>query len=385
MPTEDFAPEGTASESTAPTSPRSRAAGPEPMARSVAPTSRSRAVGTLSLGLIAILALGACGSQAEAEEPEAGEAETAAAEAADAEGAEDQAGATVTIEDDHGIHEVSADPQSVVVTDNRSYRTLEAFGVEPTAAARSLMDAQTHDWAEDESILDLGNHRESDLENVVAAEPDLIINGQRFQQYYQDLSGLAPEATVLEFEPQEDADLVEELIRKTESLGEVFGEEGVATELVEELEAEMARVQDAYDGESTVMGLLTSGGDMSYVAPGPDGRAIGPVFDTFELTPALEQEGENESHGDDISVEAIATANPDWLLVLDRDARLSLDEGEEYSPAAEIVEESAALANVSAVENDQIVYLPENFYLTEDIQAYTEFFRDFADALEAAE
>ncbi|MBO0594134.1 ABC transporter substrate-binding protein [Nesterenkonia sp. E16_7] len=356
------------------------------MARSAAPTSRSRTVGALSLGLIAIFALGACGSQAEAEEPEAGATEAEAADAEDAEGeAEGEAAATVTIEDDHGTHEVSTDPQSVVVTDNRSYRTLEAFGVEPTAAARSLMDAQTHDWAQDESILDLGNHREPDLENVVAAEPDLIINGQRFQQYYQDLSGLAPEATVLEFEPQEDADLVEELIRKTESLGEVFGEEGVATELVEELEAEMARVQDAYDGESTVMGLLTSGGDMSYVAPGPEGRAIGPVFDTFDLTPALEQEGENESHGDDISVEAIATANPDWMLVLDRDARLSLDEGEEYSPAAEIVEESAALANVSAVENDQIVYLPENFYLTEDIQAYTEFFRDFADALEAAE
>ncbi|EXF26205.1 iron ABC transporter substrate-binding protein [Nesterenkonia sp. AN1] len=384
MPTEDFAPEGTASESTAPKRPRLGAAGPESIARSSAPTPRSRTVGALSLGLIAIFALGACGSQAEAEEPEATEGE--AAEAEDAEGeAEGEDAATVTIEDDHGTHEVSTDPQSVVVTDNRSYRTLEAFGVEPTAAARSLMDAQTHDWAEDESILDLGNHREPDLENVVAAEPDLIINGQRFQQYYQDLGGLAPEATILEFEPQEDADLVEELIRKTESLGEVFGEEGVAAELVEELEAEMARVQDAYDGESTVMGLLTSGGDMSYVAPGPEGRSIGPVFDTFDLTPALEQEGENESHGDDISVEAIATANPDWLLVLDREARLSLDEGEEYSPAAEIVEESAALANVSAVENDQIVYLPENFYLTEDIQAYTEFFRDFADALEAAE
>lgn len=365
MPTEDFAP-------------ADARCGVATSRRTARPSStlRSRAAGTLCLGVVVLLALGACGSDAEAEEAETEPA--GASQAAASEG-------TVTIEDDHGAQEVSADPQSVVVTDNRSYRTLEAFGVQPTAAARSLMDAQTHAYAEDESILDLGNHREPDLENVVAAEPDLIINGQRFQQYYEDLGSLAPEATILEFEPQEDADLIDELVRKTEALGEVFGEEGIAAELVEELETEMARVQDAYDGESTVMGLLTSGGDMSYVAPGPDGRAIGPVFDSFGLIPALEQEGENESHGDDISVEAIATADPDWLLVLDRDARLSLDEGEEYSPAAEIVEESAALANVSAVENDQIVYLPENFYLTEDIQAYTEFFRDFADALEAAE
>lgn len=381
MPTEDFAPQDAALQSAR------VATGSEPTARSSAATLRSRALGGLSLGVIAMLALSACGSDAQAEEPDAGESEASETEEGGTEAAETDAegSATVTIEDDHGTHEVPTDPQSVVVTDNRSYRTLEAFGVEPSAAARSLMDAQTHAYAEDESILDLGNHREPDLENVVAAEPDLIINGQRFQDYYEDLGGLAPDATVLEFEPQEDADLVEELIRKTESLGEVFGQEDIAADLVEELEVEMARVQEAYDGESTVMGLLTSGGDMSYVAPGPDGRAIGPVFDTFDLTPALEQEGENESHGDDISVEAIATADPDWLLVLDRDARLTLDEGEEYIPAAEVVEESAALANVSAVENDQIVYLPENFYLTEDIQAYTEFFRDFADALEAAE
>ncbi|MGJ9372930.1 siderophore ABC transporter substrate-binding protein [Nesterenkonia sp. CF4.4] len=382
MPTEDFAPEGVA-----PTGTQDGATGPERAARFSVSTSRSRITGALSLGVIAMFALSACGSQAEAEGAEAGEPEASEAEASEAEVSETEGegSATVTIEDDHGTHEVSTDPQSVVVTDNRSYRTLEAFGVEPTAAARSLMDAQTHAYAEDESILDLGNHREPDLENVVAAEPDLIINGQRFQQYYQDLSGLAPDATVLEFEPQPEADLVEELVRKTESLGEVFGQEDIAADLVEELEVEIARVQDAYDGESTVMGLLTSGGAMSYVAPGPDGRAIGPVFDTFDLAPALEQEGENESHGDDISVEAIAAANPDWLLVLDRDARLTLDEGEQYTPAAEVVEESAALANVSAVENDQVVYLPENFYLTEDIQAYTEFFRDFADALEAAE
>jgi len=345
---------------------------------------RSRALGALSIGSIALLALTACAG-ADAETESETESEAASETAPESDAAADSEASTVEVEDDHGTHEVSTDPQSVIVTDNRSYRTLEEFGVQPSAAARSLMDAQTHGYAEDESILDLGNHREPNLENVVAAEPDLIINGQRFQQYYQDISELAPEATVLEFEPQEDADLVEELIRKTESLGTVFGEEEAAAGLVEELETEMARVEAAYDGESTVMGLLTSGGDMSYVAPGPNGRAIGPVFDTFDLVPALEQEGEDESHGDDISVEAIATANPDWLLVMDRDARISQEDGEEYTPAAEIVEESEALQNVSAVENDHIVYLPENFYLTEDIQAYTEFFRDFADALEAAE
>lgn len=380
MPTEEFASENTMQQNAATMDSADEAAWPRSSR-----TRRSGTLGALSIGVIAVLALGACSSDAAADDSGAGESASESASESANEEADGGSSGTVTVDDDHGTHEVSTDPQSVVVTDNRSYRTLEAFGVQPTAAARSLMDAQTHAYAEDESILDLGSHREPDLENVVAAEPDLIINGQRFQQYYDDLGALAPDATVLEFEPQNGADLVEELIRKTESLGVVFGEEAVAADLIAELETEMDRVQKAYDGESTVMGLLTSGGDISYVAPGPDGRAIGPVFDTFGLAPALEQTGENESHGDDISVEAIATADPDWLLVLDRDARITQEEGEEYSPAAEIIEDSAALANVSAVEEDHIVYLPENFYLTEDIQAYTEFFRDFADALEAAE
>ena len=41
-------------------------------------------------------------------------------------------------------------------------------------------------YADDESVVDLGNHREPDLEAVVAADPDLIVNGQRFAEFHAD-------------------------------------------------------------------------------------------------------------------------------------------------------------------------------------------------------
>ncbi|MGO3134650.1 MAG: ABC transporter substrate-binding protein, partial [Agrococcus casei] len=114
------------------------------------------------------------------------------------------------------------------------------------------------------------------------------------------------------------------------------------------------------------------------------GRTLGPVFDILALTPALEVADASDDHqGDDISVEAVADSNPDWILVMDRDAAVSADDPE-YSPAASVIEDSEALARVSAVEQGQIVYMPADTYTNEGLQTYTEFFNDFADALEAA-
>ena len=129
--------------------------------------------------------------------------------------------------------------------------------------------------------------------------------------------------------------------------------------------------------------VTTSGGQIGYIAP-TVGRTLGPVFDLAGLTPALEVDGATDDHqGDDISVEAIAQANPDWILVMDRDAAISADDPS-YSPAAEILESNAALANVSAVTRGQIVYMPADTYTNESVQTYTEFLGDLATALEGA-
>ena len=60
-------------------------------------------------------------------------------------------------------------------------------------------------------------------------------------------------------------------------------------------------------------------------------------------------------------------------------------EDPEYTPAQEHIADSPALQQVTAVQEDRIVYMPQNMYITEDIQAYTEFLNTFADALEAAQ
>ncbi|SRR5690606_34319000 len=289
---------------------------------------------------------------------------------------------TVEVEDNNGVHTVTTPPRSVVVTDNRTFETLADWGVEPTAAAVALMP-DTVTFANQDSVIDLGNHREPDLEAVVAAEPDLIVNGQRFAEYHDDFVSLVPDAVVLELDPRDGEPFFDELKRQTTTLGEIFGKQAEAAELVADLEAAMDRVAAAYDPADTVMAVNTSGGQIGYLAPGV-GRTLGPVFDAFGMTPALVVDGASDDHqGDDISVEAIADANPDWILVMDRDAAVAADDAE-YRPAAEILEGSEALAGVTAVQEGNIVYMPADTYTNEGIQTYTEFFDALADALEAA-
>lgn len=295
----------------------------------------------------------------------------------------EDSGSTIEVEDNNGKQTVASPPKSVVATDNRTFQTLSDWGIELSGGAVSLMSDDL-DYTQDDSILDLGSHREPDLEKVVEAKPDLIVNGQRFAQFHDDLAKLAPEATVLELDPRDEEDFDAELRRQTEVLGEVFGKQDEAKKLVDDFDASIERAQKAYDDSDKAMGLITSAGDIGYAAPSV-GRTVGPVFDILDLDPALEvEEGSEDHQGDDVSVEAIAKSNPDLMIVLDRDASFAPEERDEGSaPAAEVLEDSEALRDVPAIKDDKIVYFPEDTYLNEGIQTYTEFFNDFADKLEA--
>lgn len=300
----------------------------------------------------------------------------------DASAEADTTGSTVKVEDNNGEQTVASPPESVVATDNRTFETLSDWGVELSAGAVSLMPTDL-DYTDDDSILELGSHREPDLEKVVEAKPDVIVNGQRFAQFHDDLAKLAPDAAVLELDPRDGEDFGSELKRQTTTLGEVFGKQDDAKKLIEDFDASVERAKSAYDSNDKAMGLITSAGDIGYSAPSV-GRTVGPVFDILDLTPSLEVDASSEDHqGDDISVEAIADSKPDLMVVMDRDASFAPEERDEGSaPAAEVLEKSEALKDVPAIKNDKIVYFPEDTYLNEGIQTYTEFFNTFADQLE---
>lgn len=324
--------------------------------------SRNRLFRAWSIAAVAALALSACATS-DANEGSA-------------------PGKSVTVEDNNGAQTISLPLTSVVATDNRTFETLSDWGVELSAAAVALMP-NTIAYTKDADIIDLGNHREPNLEAVVAVDPQLIINGQRFADFHKDFAELVPDAVVLELDPREGQPFDAELKRQTTVLGEIFGKQTEAKKLNDDLDAAIARAKAAYTTGDKVMGLNVSGGEIGYVAPS-NGRTLGPLFDILGLTPALEVEGSDDHQGDDISVEAIADSNPDIILVMDRDAAVAADEAT-YQPAAQVIEGSEALKNVNAVKNGNVIYMPNDTYTNEGIQTYTEFLNMIAEQLEAAQ
>ena len=285
---------------------------------------------------------------------------------------------TVSIETNDGTVDVPKNPKKVVALDNRSFQTLEDWGIKPVAAPRQLV-SKSLKLRDDESVVDLGNHREPDLEAIVAAEPDLIISGQRFTQHEDKIKKLAADTPILNLEPRDGKPLGDELKRQTTALGEVFGKEKEADELVKKFDDAQKSAKDSYNKDQTVMGLISTGGNLNYSAPST-GRGVGPLFDMAGLKPALDVPEASEDHkGDDVSVEAIAKSNPDWIIVMDRDAAITLPEGEKYHPAKDVVSNSAALKDVTAVKEGHVLYMPEDTYVNESIQTYTKALENLAE------
>jgi len=286
--------------------------------------------------------------------------------------------ATVVITDNHGDIEVPVAPERVVALDNTSFQTLSDWGISLVAAPKPLMYDLWPNLVGDD-VLDVGLHREPDLEAIITADPDLIVGGYRFVSYYDDLIAIQP--ATIEVNARDGEDHVSELKRQIALLGTVFDREEEARQISADFDAAIAEATGAYNGTDTVIGLIASGGELAYAAPG-EGRGVGAAFSALGLVPAIERTAEDTTHGDDIGVEAIAAANPEWIIVLDRDAMF----GEEtYVAAAELIQGSEALAQVPAVQKGQIIYLAPGFYLDESIQAYTALYSAIAKAFAAAQ
>lgn len=292
---------------------------------------------------------------------------------------------TVEITDVHGTVTVPINPKNVVALDNRTFETLADWGIELAAVPKGVMPADSS-YVSDDSVQDIGNHSEPNLEIIAAVAPELVIVGQRFAGYYEDIKALVPNAAVIDlnFDVSEEAEapgdnLINGLKDSTIALGKIFDKNDEAEQLVADFDKAIEDAKSAYNGTDTVISVVVSGGEIGFSAP-RSGRVWGPMYEVFGWVSALEVDGATSDHqGDDISVEAIAQSNPDWIFVLDRDAAIS--SAEDAVPAQDVIDNSPALQNTTAVTEGQIIYAPNDTYTNESIQTYLELFGDLASAL----
>lgn len=290
---------------------------------------------------------------------------------------------TVEFTDAHGTVSIPVNPQRVVSLDNRTFETLANWDIELVAVPKGVMDASSP-YVLDENVQDIGNHREPNLEILAAADPELVIVGQRFASYYDDIKAIVPNAVVIDlnFDVSEEAatpgeNLVNGFKETTTLLGQIFNKEAEATALINDLDTSIANAKAAYNGEDTVMSVIVSGGNIGFSAPGA-GRVWGPLYEILGLVGSLDVENTTSDHqGDEISVEAIAQSNPKWLFVLDRDAAVA---DTNSSPAQDVIDNSPALQNTTAIKEGNFVYAPNGTYTNESIQTFILIFDSITEA-----
>jgi len=297
----------------------------------------------------------------------------------------DEKTATVEITDAHGTVTVPINPKNVVSLDSRTFETLSDWGIKLAAVPKDVMPKDLS-YVSDKSVQNIGNHREPNLEVIAAVDPELVIVGQRFANFYEDIKKLVPNAAVIDlnFDVSEEAatpgeNLVNGLKDSIITLGKIFDKNDEAKKLTESFDAAIEKVKSTYNGKDKIMSVVVSGGSIGFSAP-KSGRVWGPMYEIFGWVPALEVDGSTSDHqGDDISVEAIAQSNPDWIFVLDRDAATS--SSEDAVPAQDVIENSPALKNTTAVSNGKVVYAPKDTYINESIQTYLELLEELANKL----
>ncbi|MEU9339217.1 ABC transporter substrate-binding protein [Streptomyces sp. NPDC048290] len=317
--------------------------------------------------LCAGLVLSACGSSGGTEDP--------------ADSAKSGGAGTVTVSTAKGEVEVPLKPARVAALDNTSFATLKAFGVKPVAVPKALLPKEGfEDWQNDDSIKDVGTHREPKFEALNASEPDLIIGGYRFSDHHDKLSKIAKTVDVAPSDEAADG-YVASLRTQTETLGTVFGQEDKAKEIVAALDTARTDATGATQGESVFLAVASAG----KIDNGAS--RINRLAEPLNLKNVLSAEGEDSTsvHNDSgLAPETVAKLDPDWVIMLDRDAAVGTEDGSEAIAAKTIVDGMEAWDKTTFRTKDQVVYLAEDFYLTEGIQAYTDAFAQVATAFDTA-
>ncbi|MDX5359071.1 MAG: siderophore ABC transporter substrate-binding protein [Rhodobacterales bacterium] len=281
-------------------------------------------------------------------------------------------GQAETYDHAQGSINLSGVPQRVLVFDVAALDTLTALGVAPAGVPSGRLPAYMADRVADD-VPRVGTQFEPDIEASFAARPDLIIVGGRSSAKYADVAKLAP---AIDLTVPRDGYLAGAR-RNVEMLGRMFDRQAEAAALLARYDAEVAALREVAPKAGRVLVMLTSGGRMS--AHGPGSR-FGVIHDDYGLTPAATGM-DTGTHGQAISPEFIATTNPDWLLVVDRDAAI----GREGEGAAALLD-NELVHKTTAWQKGQILYLDAAawYVAPAGITALTLGARQIRDAIAAA-
>ncbi|MBB4076807.1 iron complex transport system substrate-binding protein [Bartonella fuyuanensis] len=250
----------------------------------------------------------------------------------------------LTINHVSGTTSVPANPQKVIVFDIASLDNMNRLGIKAVIGIPEGKKPSYLQQFDEEKYEKIGTLFEPDYEKIATLQPDLIIISSRTQAKYKDLSKISPtiDLTV------GNENSLEDIKRNVSILGKIFGKEQEAEKEITKLSETLAEVRKNTQGKGSGLILMTSGGKIS--ALGPKSR-FDILHSAFGIAPATDKLTV-QKHGQLISPEFILETNPDWLLVIDRDAAI----GREGQSAAQLLN-NELVHRTTASKQNQIIYL----------------------------
>ncbi len=266
-------------------------------------------------------------------------------------GASGWAAETVTVKDASGEVRMPLKPRTVLVFDLAALDTLQALGVDVQGVPNQKMPALLERYADSAKYPQVGSLFEPDYEKIKALQPDLIIAGNRSLPKIAELKKFAPVLDVTVDNQKQ----IEEVYRNIRALAAIYGVREKGEAEIQSVEKAIAGLRTQAAKQGPGLFLMTNGGKLSVYGPG---SRFDMLYTVFGMKP-LPQKIEVSKHGQAVSFEYLLKANPEWLLVLDRDAAI----GREGAAAQKLLDNKLVQAT-KAWRSQQVVYLnAANWYL----------------------
>lgn len=244
---------------------------------------------------------------------------------------------------------VQTGPDTIAVLDVAAIDTLNALGVEIDGAPNDLFVDYLGEV--EGNAIGLGTLFEPNYEELAKLAPDLIVAGGRSSRIAGDLAKVAPTIDMTIW----GEDHIAQSLSRLNALAEITGTQAKAEELTASFNAKLDEAKAAAAGKGDALILLTNGGKISAYG---NGSRFGWLHSAVGLPEAVEGV-DAQTHGEAVSFEFVAEADPDWIIVVDRSAAI----GAESEAAAETLDNPLVLGT-KAAQSEQIIYVNStNMYI----------------------
>ncbi|WP_437921099.1 siderophore ABC transporter substrate-binding protein [Sphingobacterium sp. LRF_L2] len=259
---------------------------------------------------------------------------------------------SVEIKHKLGLTKVPSQPTRIVVLDIGALETLHELGVTPTGVPKKFMPDYLADVKADPKVSDVGSVIEPDFEAISALAPQLILISTRQERFYQELSEIAP--TV--FIGTDTKNYIPSFIENAQLLAKIVDKESLIQQKLDSLQLQIAAAQNKFKTDpKKALFLIYNNGRFSAFGKG---SRFGFIHDVLHIKPVMELKDESV-HGQRISNELIAEANPDYLFIVDRNAAVLSKKADRSEIENTLVKQTAAY------KNQQIFYLnPDVWFIS---------------------